>query len=113
MAKRGQSQYGAYTMQCPVCGRSFQTKALNTVTCSNECRQRLKRWRAEDRKRTKEAVDTLNGLYNMLTRGLEADALERIVLIRDTAEKVIGRAIDAGYEIPLMMATPDDRTYDE
>lgn len=74
---------------CVVCKRTFDTSSPTAKTCSNACRQRLKRWRAEDRRRAEQALTTISGLYGMHRDGLDDTALEYLVKIHDKVEGIL------------------------
>lgn len=91
---------GPMIVKCKVCEENFEAWSPHAITCSNKCRQRLKRWRAEDRRRYKAALATISGLHEMFQRGLEPDALEKIVEIRDTAHAVLDYLKRHGVVMP-------------
>lgn len=78
-----------FKVVCAVCEETFDAAHPKATTCSNACRQKLKRWRAEDKRKLNQAkslVDTVMGMYK---RGLEPDAPDALISLRTRIDQAL------------------------
>lgn len=88
MAKRLNGD--TFTVKCAVCEENFAAAHPKATTCSNACRQKLKRWRAEDQKKLRQAEALVDTLIDMYKRGLEPNVPEQLFRLLKKIDQQLG-----------------------